>query len=136
MLISKVESATSARKTFFSLLDEVTQDSSVVIVKRKDAPNVAIIAESELSSLVETVHLLRSPANHKRLFSALNKSYSRDLDSTDTESAAVKTQEALKDLRRYCEQADEQTSEQTNEQTEEAHTVEVISREQSSEPAR
>ncbi len=113
MLISKVESATSVRKEFFKILDEVAQDSSVVIVKRKDAPNVAIIAESELSSLVETVHLLRSPKNAQRLFSALEKSYSRDLDSSDLDSPDPT--ETLENLRRYCEQAEEK------------NTVEVVS---------
>jgi len=124
MLISKVESATSARQTFFSLLDEVAENSSVVIVKRKDAPNVAMIAESELNSLVETVHLLRSPKNSERLFSALKKSYSHDLDSVEFDSSASQTiskEKALEDLRQYCEQ------------TEEADTVEVVSQQQPSE---
>ena len=109
MLISKTESATNARKAFFKILDEVTQDSSVVIVKRKDAPNVAMIAEAELSSLVETVHLLRSPKNASRLFSALARSYSRDLDTPELGDP----QQSLEELRQYCEQ------------TEEADTVEV-----------
>lgn len=113
MLISKVESATSVRQEFFKILDEVAQDSSVVIVKRKDAPNAAIIAESELNSLLETVHLLRSPQNAKRLFSAIEKSHFRDLDSPEPNSS--NSVEALEDLRRYCEQ------------TEEANTIEVIS---------
>ena len=110
MLISKTESATNARKAFFKILDEVTQDSSVVIVKRKDAPNVAMIAEAELSSLVETVHLLRSPKNASRLFSALAQSYSRDLN---TPAELGDPQQSLEELRQYCEQ------------TEEADTVEV-----------
>ena len=80
MLVSKSESATNARKEFFKILDEVANDSSVVIVRRKDAPNVAMIAESELNSLLETVYLLRSPKNAERLFSALNRSLERDLD--------------------------------------------------------
>ncbi|MGD1866909.1 MAG: type II toxin-antitoxin system Phd/YefM family antitoxin [Phormidesmis sp.] len=125
MLVSKVESATRARQSFFAILDEVAQDSSVVIVKRKDAPNVAMIAESELNSLVETVHLLRSPKNNERLFSALKKSYARDLDSADCVSLANRendAREALEELRRYCEQ------------TEEENTVEVVSQEQTSKP--
>lgn len=103
MLVSKTESATNARKEFFKILDEVAQDSSVVIVKRKDAPNVAILAESELSSLVETVHLLRSPKNAERLFSALDKSQARDLDTPEN----TDQEQALMELRAYCEQAEE-----------------------------
>ncbi len=114
MLVSKTESATNARKEFFKILDEVAYDSSVVVVKRKDAPNVAIIAEAELSGLVETVHLLRSRKNADRLFSALAKSYERDLDEPlDEASISVSHQQSLEELRQYCEQ------------TEEADTVEV-----------
>lgn len=114
MLIGKTESATNARKAFFKLLDEIAQNSSVVIVKRKDAPNVAMIAESELSGLLETIHLLRSPKNADRLFSALAKSRDRDLDTPDAEtSRAADHEQVLEDLRQYCEQ------------TEEANTIEV-----------
>ncbi|KAI9133880.1 type II toxin-antitoxin system Phd/YefM family antitoxin [Acaryochloris sp. CCMEE 5410] len=103
MLLSKTESATNARKEFFKILDEVANDSSVVIVKRKNAPNVAMIAESELSSLVETVHLLRSQNNAERLFSALEKSQKRDLDTPE----AINPQQSLEELRQYCEQTEE-----------------------------
>lgn len=112
MLVSKVESASSAHEAFFKILDDVTQDSSIVIVEREDEPNVALIAESELNSLVETVHLLRSPKNAERLFSALEKSKTRDLDSLEAED--TNPSKELEDLRRYCEQ------------TEEENTVEVI----------
>ena len=112
MLISKIESATNARKDFFKILDEVAQDSSIVIVKRKDAPNVAIIAEAELSALVETVHLLRSPKNAERLFSALERSHIRDLDTPEV----IDREQALAELRQYCEQ------------TEAANTIEVTAK--------
>ena len=116
MLVSKIESATNARKSFFKLLDEVAEDSSVVIVKRKDAPNVAILAESELNNLLESVHLLRSPANAQRLFAALERSKERDLDSPLSEEvASAEKEKAIADLREYCEQ------------TEEENTLEVIS---------
>lgn len=105
MLVSKSESATNARKEFFKILDEVANDSSVVIVRRKDSPNVAMIAESELNSLLETVYLLRSPKNAERLFSALNQSLERDLDSFEGDSA--NREQVMAELRQYCEQEKE-----------------------------
>ena len=60
-----------ARANLAKLLDEVSSNNEVVIVSRKKAENVALISESELSSLLETVHLLRSPKNAQRLLSAL-----------------------------------------------------------------
>lgn len=60
-----------ARANLAKLLDEVSSNKEVVIVSRKKAENVALISESELSSLLETVHLLRSPKNARRLLAAL-----------------------------------------------------------------
>ncbi len=60
-----------ARANLAKLLDEVSSNNEVVIVSRKKAENVALISESELSSLLETVHLLRSPKNAQRLLAAL-----------------------------------------------------------------
>lgn len=108
MVIRKVESAAKVHKDFFQILDEVAQDSSVVIVKRKDGTNAAIISELELNSLVETVHLLRSPKNAQRLFTALERSQQRDLDSLSAEDTDVKQE--LETLRRYCEQEKEENT--------------------------
>lgn len=64
-------SYSQARANLASLLDEVADTRDVVIIKRRGAENVALIAEDELSSLLETAHLLRSPANAERLLTAL-----------------------------------------------------------------
>jgi antitoxin YefM len=42
------------------LLGQVVQNHQVYIINRRDGENVALIAESDLSGLVETVYLLRS----------------------------------------------------------------------------
>ena len=64
---------TQARDTLARLLDEVTQDREIVIIKRRDGEDAALIAADELSSLIETAYLLRSPANAKRLLEALGR---------------------------------------------------------------
>ena len=64
---------TPARAQLASLLDQVTNDRAIVIVQRRGAADVAIIAADELAGLLETVHLLRSPANAERLLNALNR---------------------------------------------------------------
>ncbi|MGA9381109.1 MAG: type II toxin-antitoxin system Phd/YefM family antitoxin [Phormidium sp.] len=61
MLSYKITSPTDARNDFFKLLDLVVQDHQVYIINRCEGENVALIAESDLISLVETVYLLRSP---------------------------------------------------------------------------
>lgn len=69
---------TQARANLAKLLDEVSLNNEVVIIKRKNAENVALVSESELSSILETAHLLRSPKNAQRLLKALLKVQEND----------------------------------------------------------
>lgn len=62
-----------ARQNLAKLLDEVSLNREVVIISRKNAENVAMISESELSGILETSHLLRSPKNAQRLLKTLLK---------------------------------------------------------------
>ena len=64
---------TSLRENLAAVLDRVTDDQEVVIVRRRGAKDVALIPADELNSLLETAHLLRSPANAKRLLAALRR---------------------------------------------------------------
>ena len=72
---------THARSQLASLIDEVANNREVVIIKRCGFEDVAMIAAEELSSLIETVHLLRSPANAKRIFAALERARKKEGDS-------------------------------------------------------
>jgi antitoxin YefM len=74
MLSYKITSPTDARNDFFKLLDLVVENHQVYIINRRDGENVALIAESDLVSLIETVYLLRSPANARRLLEAIEES--------------------------------------------------------------
>jgi len=64
---------TQARAELAKLLDQVTHDREIVVIKRRGEEEVAMIAASELESLIETAYLLRSPANAERLLSALGR---------------------------------------------------------------
>ena len=59
------------------LCDEVAKNQEIVLINRRNAEQVALISSSELSSLVETAHLLRSPKNARRLLTALNRALDR-----------------------------------------------------------
>ncbi len=74
MLPYEITSPTDARNDFFNLLEQVVTNHQVYIINRRDAENVALIAESDLRSLVETVYLLKSPANAHRLLDAIEES--------------------------------------------------------------
>ena len=56
-----------------SLCDEVAETRQPYVIERRNHENVAIIAEAELESLLETAHLLRSPRNASRLAAALER---------------------------------------------------------------
>jgi antitoxin YefM len=71
MFSSEITSPTEARAGFFQLLDRVAQNHQVCIINRRDGENVALIAESDLNSLIETVYLFRSPTNASRLLDSL-----------------------------------------------------------------
>lgn len=67
----------TARANLASLLDQVTDDRETVIIRRRGAEDVALVSAAELASLQETAHLLRSPANARRLLTALNRAIRR-----------------------------------------------------------
>jgi antitoxin YefM len=67
-------SYTDARANLARLLDRVTQDREVVVINRRGREDVAMIPASELSSLLETAYLLRSPKNARHLLEAMRRS--------------------------------------------------------------
>ena len=64
---------TSLRERLAAVLDQVVQDQEVIIVRRRGAKDVALVPAEELTSLIETAHLLRSPRNAQRLLRALER---------------------------------------------------------------
>ena len=70
---------TDARARLAALLDRAGDDRETVIITRRDHGDVALIAADELRSLEETAHLMRSPANARRLLEALERSVAADV---------------------------------------------------------
>ena len=60
-----------ARAHLAELCNQVAADREAVIIRRRNGEDVALIAADELSSILETVHLLRSPKNAERLIAAI-----------------------------------------------------------------
>ena len=74
-----VTTYTAARATFAALCDEVASTREPVIIRRRNAEDVALISADELAGLVETAHLLRSPKNAQRLLDALVRAQRQEL---------------------------------------------------------
>lgn len=68
---------TDARTRFAGLCDTATINREIIIIHRRGAEDVALIAADELESLQETAHLLRSPKNARRLLVALERALQR-----------------------------------------------------------
>lgn len=79
-------SYSNLRENLASFLDQVVNDQDVVIVRRKGSRDVALIPADELSGLMETAHLLRSPANAKRLLTALARAKKQALKPSSLEA--------------------------------------------------
>lgn len=76
---------TQARANLASLCDEVAESREPYVIERRDRENVALIAEAELESLLETAHLLRSPRNASRLAAALESALGGETPPTSLE---------------------------------------------------
>jgi len=83
-------SAGEARRDLFPLLKKVNDDHTPVRISSRGGDAVLMSAE-DYESWQETVHLLRSPANARRLMEAV----ARDRAGAAT---VVKTMEELEDL--------------------------------------
>ena len=69
---------TQARANFASLWNEATRNREIIIIKRRGAESVALIAADELEGLLETAYLLKSPANAERLLRALTRAQRKE----------------------------------------------------------
>jgi len=63
----EVVTFTEARNSFKSVLDRVVDDVDYTIITRRDAENAVVISMNSFNSLMETVYLLKSPANAAHL---------------------------------------------------------------------
>jgi len=63
----KTVSFTEARNGLKSVLDRVIDDADTTVITRRDSQDAVVMSLDYYNSLMETVHLLRSPANAEHL---------------------------------------------------------------------
>jgi antitoxin YefM len=68
-----------ARAHLAAFCDEATSTREPIIIHRRGAEDVALIAAAELRGLMETAHLLRSPGSAERLLTALARARNEEL---------------------------------------------------------
>ena len=62
---------TEARENLASIWDKTVSSREPVVISRRGAESVVMLPLEEWEGVTETAHLLRSPANARRLLSAL-----------------------------------------------------------------
>lgn len=63
----RIVSFTEARNSLKAVLDSVVNDADTAVITRRDAEDAVVMSLEYYNSLMETVHLLRSPANAEHL---------------------------------------------------------------------
>ena len=59
----RVINFSEARNHLKSVLDRVVDDADYTIISRRDAEDAVVMSMEQFNGLMETVHLLKSPAN-------------------------------------------------------------------------
>jgi antitoxin YefM len=61
------------RSSLKSYLDNVEENNETLIIKRKTGKGTVMISLEEYNSIMETLHLLSSKKNSKRLFDSIDQ---------------------------------------------------------------
>lgn len=69
----KTMSYTESRARYAEVLDAVTNDREEVVITRAGHEPVVMVSLDDYESLRETAHLMRSPANARRLLDAMER---------------------------------------------------------------
>ncbi len=59
----KIITYSEARSSFKSVLDQVNEDADVTIISRRDGADAVVMSLDHYQSIMETMHLLSTPAN-------------------------------------------------------------------------
>ncbi len=69
----RVTTYTELRTHLKTYCDEVAESGEPLVIKRRGGADVALVSLDELTGLEETAHLLRSPANARRLLESVRE---------------------------------------------------------------
>ena len=63
----RVVNFSEARNSLKNVIDQVVDDADYTVISRRDAANAVVMSLDTFNSLMETVHLLKSPATAAHL---------------------------------------------------------------------
>ncbi len=59
----RVVTYSEARSSLKSVLDQVNEDADVTVISRRDGADAVVMSLDQYQSIMETMHLLSTPAN-------------------------------------------------------------------------
>lgn len=71
--VMRVISFTDARNKLKFVLDQVVNDADCTLITRRDSEDAVVMSLDYYNSLMETVHLLKSPANAEHLRASIEQ---------------------------------------------------------------
>lgn len=86
-MLTKQTNYTNLRQNLASILDEIIDDRGIIIVNRTGKEDVAMLSAQELSSMMETLYLLKSPANARKLLAAMERA--DELEGVEIQSQSL-----------------------------------------------
>jgi antitoxin YefM len=69
----RVVNFSEARNKLKNVLDQVVNDADYTIISRRDADDAVVMSLDQFNGLMETVHLLKSPANAVHLAKSIKQ---------------------------------------------------------------
>ena len=69
----RVINFSDARNHLKSVLDQVVDDADYTVISRRDADDAVVMSLDQFNGLMETVHLLKSPANAAHLAKSIEQ---------------------------------------------------------------
>ena len=69
----RVINFSEARNNLKFILDQVTDDADYTIISRRDSEDAIVMSLDTFNSLMETFHLLKTPANAQHLLKSIKQ---------------------------------------------------------------
>ena len=69
----RVITFSQARNSLKQVIDRVVDDADVAVISRRDAPDAVVMSLDTFNSWMETVHLLKTPANAAHLVKSIQQ---------------------------------------------------------------
>ncbi len=69
----RVVNFSEARNSLKNVIDQIVDDADYTIIARRNAPNAVMMSLDTFNGLMETVHLLKSPANTAHLVRSIDQ---------------------------------------------------------------